>query len=80
MQSFRDLNCWKEAREFRNKIFELIKTFPLEEKYRLVDQIIRSSRGMGDFITRKMLNIAAFTWVIGGVFRSSHYRIGLCVY
>jgi four helix bundle protein len=50
MQSFRDLNCWKEARIFRNKIFELTKTFPAEEKYKLSDQIIRSSRGIGNAI------------------------------
>lgn len=46
MQSFRDLNCWKESRVFRNKIQELSKSFPNEEKYRLADQLIRSSRGI----------------------------------
>lgn len=46
MQSFRDLNCWKEARAFRNLMFELSKTFPSEEKYKLVDQLVRSSRGI----------------------------------
>ncbi len=50
MQSFRDLNCWKKAREFRNDIFDLTKTFPSEEKFRLTDQIIRSSRGIGNAI------------------------------
>ncbi len=46
MKSFRDLNCWKEARVFRTDCFELIQTFPKEERYRLADQLIRSSRGI----------------------------------
>lgn len=50
MQSFRDLNCWKQARVFRNKIFKLVKGFPPEEKYKLTDQVIRSSRGIGNAI------------------------------
>jgi four helix bundle protein len=50
MQSFRELNCWKEAREFRNIIFELTQRFPSDEKYRLTDQIIRSSRGIGNAV------------------------------
>lgn len=50
MKSFRDLNCWQEAREFRVNCFALIRSFPPEEKYRLTDQLIRSSRGMGNAI------------------------------
>ncbi len=46
MKDFRDLEVWKESRKFRNKIFILTKTFPAEEKYKLVDQIIRSSRSV----------------------------------
>jgi len=34
----------------RNNIFELTKSFPSEEKYRLSDQIIRSSRSIGNNI------------------------------
>lgn len=46
MQSFRDLNCWKESRVFRNEVFELSKSFPGDEKFKLVDQLVRSSRGI----------------------------------
>ncbi len=46
MKTFKDLNCWKEARIFRQMCFELVKKFPAEEKYRLIDQLIRSSRGI----------------------------------
>ena len=45
-QSFNDLNVWKEARGFQLFIFNLSKSFPPEEKYKLSDQIIRSSRSI----------------------------------
>jgi len=45
-QSFTDLNVWKEARGFQLFIFNLSKSFPPEEKYKLSDQIIRSSRSI----------------------------------
>lgn len=41
---FRDLETWKRCRDIRKKIWDLCKTFPAEEKYRLSDQMIRSSR------------------------------------
>jgi four helix bundle protein len=46
MHSFEDLEVWKECRKFRNKVSKLVKSFPPEEKYRLVDQLIRSSRSV----------------------------------
>ena len=45
-QSFTELEVWKKARTFKNEIAELVKTFPAEEKFRLVDQIIRSTRSI----------------------------------
>jgi len=50
MNSFTDLDAWKKARVLRNNIADLIKSFPLDEKYRLSDQIIRSSRSIGNNI------------------------------
>ena len=41
---FRDLEVWQRCREIRKKIWSLTKRFPKEEKYRLSDQMIRSSR------------------------------------
>jgi four helix bundle protein len=41
---FRDLEVWKECKEIRQNIWEICKGFPKEEKYRLSDQLIRSSR------------------------------------
>lgn len=50
MRAFTDLEVWKKSRLLRNAIFELTKTFPGEEKYRLADQIIRASRSIGNNI------------------------------
>ncbi len=41
-----NLTVWKKARVLRNMIFALTSTFPIEENYRLKDQIIRSSRSV----------------------------------
>jgi four helix bundle protein len=45
-QNFEELEVWKKARGLKNEIFELVKSFPKEEKFRLCDQIIRSSRSV----------------------------------
>lgn len=66
MSSFEDLEIWKRTRELRKKISILLKSFPAEEKYSLIDQIIRSSRsctaniaeGYGSFTIRKAFSIA----------------------
>ena len=50
MGAFTDLEVWKKSRLLRNSITELVKSFPAEEKYRLTDQIIRSSRSIGNNI------------------------------
>jgi len=44
MRTFKDLEVWKKCRQLRQEIWVLVKTFPAEEKYRLSDQMIRSSR------------------------------------
>ena len=40
---FEDLEVYKLARHFRNKIYELTKGLPSEEKYNLVNQMRRAS-------------------------------------
>jgi four helix bundle protein len=47
---FTDLEVWKKARQLKNETFELVKSFPPEEKYRLSDQLIRASRSVSDNI------------------------------
>ena len=46
IDSFEDLEVWKIARELRVSISQLVKKFPSEEKFRLKDQILRSSRSV----------------------------------
>lgn len=45
--SFKDLETYKMARDISFEIFNVTKSFPLEEKYSLTDQIRRSSRSVG---------------------------------
>ena len=45
-KSFEELEVWKEARKFRIEISKLIKSLPKDEKYRLSDQLLRSSRSI----------------------------------
>ena|SRR6266542_1883795 len=45
-QSFTELEVWKKERVLKNEFKKLTDSFPPEEKYRLVDQIIRSSRSI----------------------------------
>ncbi|PIQ49239.1 MAG: hypothetical protein COW03_05910 [Cytophagales bacterium CG12_big_fil_rev_8_21_14_0_65_40_12] len=46
MKSFKDLEAWKKARELRKEISSLSKSFPIEEKYKLSDQIVRAARSV----------------------------------
>lgn len=36
-QGFTELEVWKQARIFKNEIWRLTRSFPAEEKFRLVD-------------------------------------------
>lgn len=46
MHDFEDLEVWKECRKLRIEVSKLVQTFPTEEKYKLVDQLLRSSRSV----------------------------------
>ncbi|MFO8235016.1 MAG: four helix bundle protein [Bacteroidales bacterium] len=46
MKKFEDLELYKECRKFRQDVSILTKSFPNEEKYRLKDQLLRSSRSI----------------------------------
>ncbi|MFC1843857.1 four helix bundle protein [Thermodesulfobacteriota bacterium] len=43
-KSFEDLECWKACTEVRRFITELIKKYPKDEKYALVDDMKRAAR------------------------------------
>ena len=63
IQSHKDLQVWQDALDAAMDIFHMTKTFPVEEKYSLVDQIRRSSRSVAANISeawRKRRYEAAF--------------------
>ncbi|MBL7694928.1 MAG: four helix bundle protein [Ferruginibacter sp.] len=43
---FEELEIWKKSRLLKNEIQSLVKTFSAVEKFRLADQLIRSSRSI----------------------------------
>lgn len=45
-KGFKELECWKKARELRNKISAVAKLFPSEEKFCLTSQINRAARSI----------------------------------
>ena len=44
--SFEDLEVWRQARKIQRIVRQIIKRFPKIERYRLEDQMIRSSRSI----------------------------------
>ena len=48
---FEELELWKKVRTFKNDIRKIALKFSQEEKFRLTDQLIRSSRSINSLIT-----------------------------
>jgi len=48
---FEELELWKKARDFKKEVRRIAKLFPAEEKYRLTDQITRSSRSINALVS-----------------------------
>lgn len=46
--SFEKLEVWQLARELRNEIYSLTRSFPTEEKYGVISQIRRAANGITD--------------------------------
>lgn len=46
LRTFEDLEVWKIGRQVRKEISILVKQFPVDEKYRLTDQMLRASRSV----------------------------------
>ena len=42
-ESYRNLDVWKKAHELVIKSYKITEKFPKEEKYRIMDQILRAS-------------------------------------
>ncbi|MBF2022192.1 MAG: four helix bundle protein [Hydrococcus sp. C42_A2020_068] len=63
IRSFKELRVWQNAIDTAMTIFELTKSFPIEERYSLSDQIRRSTRSVAANISeawRKRRYPAAF--------------------
>jgi four helix bundle protein len=45
-QDFTALEVWQNARALRKEIYDLVKTFPGEEKFKLTDQLVRTVRSI----------------------------------
>ena len=43
IKTFRDLNVWQKAHNLVLNIYKITKSFPMEERYGLVDQLRRSA-------------------------------------
>ncbi len=43
---FESLEIWQEGKKLRIDITAIVKRFPMEEKFRLTDQMIRASRSV----------------------------------
>lgn len=64
INSFRDLNVYKLAREQARVIFQITQTFPKDERYSLTDQVRRSSRAVTAMIAEAWARrpyVAAFS-------------------
>ena len=46
IESFESLQCYQAARTVRIRASEFCKTLPRDERYRLVDQLLRASRSV----------------------------------
>ena len=46
MRTFKELEVWKQTRELRKELAQLVKRFPSDEKFKLKDQMIRASRSV----------------------------------
>ncbi|MEK6529139.1 MAG: four helix bundle protein [Nitrospirota bacterium] len=44
LKNFEELDCWKVCREVRQYIAEIVRKYPNDEKYRLVDDMLRAAR------------------------------------
>lgn len=49
-KSFTELEVWQQARTFKTNLYDLIKSFPSDEKFGLTDQIKRASRSVASNI------------------------------
>ena len=84
LRHFRDLRAWQQCRAVRQAIKVLVKNWPQEERFRLTDQIIRSSRkttaniaeGYGRF--RERDNVRFCRIAKGSLYETQDHLITAC--
>ena len=47
IKRFEDLDVYQQALDIQREVFHVTKSFPMEERFSLTDQIRRSSRSLG---------------------------------
>lgn len=47
---FEELEIWKKSRVFKQQVSEMVKEFPADERYKLSDQLLRSSRSINSLL------------------------------
>lgn len=47
---FEELEIWKKSRFFKQQVAEMVKGFPADERYKLSDQLLRSSRSINSLL------------------------------
>ena len=45
-KSFEELDCWRACRDVRRYITKLISKYPAEEKFRLINDMLRAARSI----------------------------------
>jgi hypothetical protein len=45
MKTFEELDCWKKPAALTTKLSSLVKTLPIEERFKLTDQILWAKSG-----------------------------------
>jgi hypothetical protein len=56
-KSFEELDCWKACREVRKFVYELVKKYPKEELYGLVQDMRRAARSTTHKYSRRIWQI-----------------------
>ncbi len=80
IKSFEDLEIWKLSHALTLEIYKIVKDFPTDEKYILVQQLIRSAQsipaniaeGMGRFSKKEFLQ---FLVIARGSVEESKYHL-----
>jgi len=80
MKSFEDLDVWEAAHELVLEIYRITKSFPEEERFRLIDQLCRSAASIPANIAegtgKKTLNeYIQFLYNARGSFEETRYHL-----